>query len=133
MRNLEIHLIERPQGLPTAAQFALVETQVAEPADGQVLVENIYMSVDPAMRPRLSGQQPLHQAMMGGAIGRVVNSRHAAFNVGDFVESMQGFRQYFVAEPKALTALNPDGMPLVAYMSVLGLTGLTAYGGLLVI
>lgn len=133
MRNLEVHLIERPQGLPTAAQFALVETQVAEPADGQVLVENIYMSVDPAMRPRLSGQQPLHQAMMGGAIGRVVKSRHAAFNSGDFVESMQGFRQYFVADPKALTALNPDGMPLVAYMSVLGLTGLTAYGGLLVI
>ena len=133
MRNLEVHLIERPQGLPTAAQFALVETQVAQPADGQVLVENIYMSVDPAMRPRLSGQQPLHQAMMGGAIGRVVNSRHAAFQAGDFVESMQGFRQYFVAEPKALTALHPDGMPLVAYMSVLGLTGLTAYGGLLVI
>ena len=119
--------------MPTAAQFALVETQVAQPADGQVLVENIYMSVDPAMRPRLSGQQPLHQAMMGGAIGRVVNSRHAAFQAGDFVESMQGFRQYFVAEPKALTALHPDGMPLVAYMSVLGLTGLTAYGGLLVI
>jgi NADPH-dependent curcumin reductase CurA len=133
MRNLEVHLIERPQGLPTAAQFALVETQVAEPADGQVLVENIYMSVDPAMRPRLSGQQPLHQAMMGGAIGRVLNSRHAAFKVGDFVESMQGFRRYFLAEPKALTALHPDGMPLVAYMSVLGLTGLTAYGGLLVI
>ncbi len=119
--------------MPTASQFALIETQVAEPADGQVLVENIYMSVDPAMRPRLSGQQPLHQAMMGGAIGRVVNSRHAAFQAGDFVESMQGFRQYFLAEPKALTPLNADGMPLVAYMSVLGLTGLTAYGGLLVI
>lgn len=126
-------MIERPQGLPTAAQFALVETQVAEPADGQVLVENIYMSVDPAMRPRLSGQQPLNQAMMGGAIGRVVKSRHAAFKAGDFVESMQGFRQFFLAEPKALTPLNPDGMPLVAFMSVLGLTGLTAYGGLLVI
>lgn len=133
MRNLEVHLVERPQGLPTAAHFALVETQLSEPADGEVLVENIYMSVDPAMRPRLSGQQPLNQAMMGGAIGRVVESRHTAFKAGDFVESMQGFRQYFLAEPKALTPLNPDGMPLVAYMSVLGLTGLTAYGGLLVI
>jgi NADPH-dependent curcumin reductase CurA len=133
MKNLEVHLIERPHSLPTAAQFALVETQVAEPAEGQVLVENIYMSVDPAMRPRLSGQQPLNQAMMGGAIGRVVTSRHAAFKAGDFVESLQGFRQYFLAEPKALTPLRPDGMPLVAYMSVLGLTGLTAYGGLLVI
>src|SRR5258708_10562767 len=96
MRNIEVHLIERPQGLPTAAQFALVETQVAEPADGQVLVENIYMSVDPAMRPRLSAQQPLHQAMMGGAIGRILNLRHAAFKVGDFAASMQGLRHYFV-------------------------------------
>lgn len=133
MRNLEVHLIERPQGLPTAAQFALIETQVADPGEGEVLVENIYMSVDPAMRPRLSGQQPLNQAMIGGAIGRVLKSRHAAFRAGDLVESMQGFRQFFLADPKALTLLNPDGMPLVAYMSVLGLTGLTAYGGLLVI
>lgn len=133
MRNLEVHLIERPQGLPTPSHFALIETQVADPAEGQVLIENIYMSVDPAMRPRLSGQQALNQAMMGGAIGRVVRSRHPAYKVGDFVESLQGFRQYFLADPKALTPLNPDGMPLLAYMSVLGLTGLTAYGGLLVI
>src|SRR5438552_3506952 len=133
MRSLEVHLIERPQGLPTPAHFALVETDVPDPADGQILVENIYMSVDPAMRPRLAGQQALNQAMMGGAIGRVLKSRHAAFNEGDTVESMQGFRQYFLAEPKMLTPLDPDGMPMVAYMSVLGLTGLTAYGGLLII
>jgi hypothetical protein len=133
MRSLEVHLIERPQGMPTAAQFALIETEVPDPVDGQILVENIYMSVDPAMRPRLGGQQALNQAMMGGAIGRVLKSRHAAFKEGDTVESMQGFRQRFLAEPKMLTPLDPDGMPLVAYMSVLGLTGLTAYGGLLII
>src|SRR3984957_875744 len=132
MRSKEVHLLERPQGLPTAAQFGIVETDVADPAAGELLVENIYMSVDPAMRPRLAGQTPLNEAMGGGAIGRVLKSRHATFKEGDYVESMQGFRQYFVSEGKGLSKLDPDDMPLPAYMSVLGLTGMTAYGGLLV-
>jgi NADPH-dependent curcumin reductase CurA len=51
MRSKEVHLIERPQGIPTLAQFRIAETDVADPADGELLVENIYMSVDPAMRP----------------------------------------------------------------------------------
>ncbi len=86
MRSRELHLIERPQGLPTPAQFRIVEADVPDPAAGQVLVENIYMSVDPAMRPRLAAQTPLNEAMMGGTIGRVVKSRHAAFKEGDYVE-----------------------------------------------
>jgi NADPH-dependent curcumin reductase CurA len=133
MRSREVHLIERPQGLPVPAQFRIVETEIADPADGQVLVQNIYMSVDPAMRPRLAGPTALNEAMMGGTIGRVLKSRNAAFNEGDHVESMNGFREYFVSDGKGLSKLDADGMPLVAYMSVLGLTGLTAYGGLLVI
>jgi NADPH-dependent curcumin reductase CurA len=126
-------LIERPQGLPVPAQFRIVETEIADPADGQVLVQNIYMSVDPAMRPRLAGPTALNEAMMGGTIGRVLKSRSAAFQEGDHVQSMNGFREYFVSDGKGLSKLDADGMPLVAYMSVLGLTGLTAYGGLLVI
>jgi NADPH-dependent curcumin reductase CurA len=133
MRSREVHLIERPQGLPVPAQFRIVETDVADPAEGQVLVQNIYMSVDPAMRPRLSGPTALNEAMMGGTIGRVLKSRNAAFQEGEHVESMNGFREYFVSDGKGLSKLDADGMPLVAYMSVLGLTGLTAYGGLLVI
>jgi NADPH-dependent curcumin reductase CurA len=126
-------LIERPQGLPVPAQFRIVETDVADPAEGQLLVQNIYMSVDPAMRPRLAGPTALNEAMMGGTIGRVLKSRNAAYQEGDHVESMNGFREYFVSDGKGLSKLDADGMPLVAYMSVLGLTGLTAYGGLLVI
>jgi NADPH-dependent curcumin reductase CurA len=133
MRSREVHLVERPQGMPTPEQFRIVESDVADPKDGQVLVENIYMSVDPAMRPRLAGPTALNEAMMGGTIGRVLKSRNAAFKEGDHVESMQGFREYFLSDGKGLSTLNADGMPLVAYMSVLGLTGLTAYGGLLVI
>jgi NADPH-dependent curcumin reductase CurA len=119
--------------MPVPEQFRIVETDVPDPADGQLLVENIYMSVDPAMRPRLAGPTALNEAMMGGAIGRVLESRHAAFRQGDYVESMNGFREYFISDGKGLSKLDADGMPLVAYMSVLGLTGLTAYGGLLVI
>jgi hypothetical protein len=71
--------------------------------------------------------------MLGGAIGRVLKSRHPGYAQGDLVESMHGFRQYYVASIEGLSKLDPDGVPLAAYMSVLGLTGLTAYGGLLVI
>ena len=132
VRSKEVHLVERPQGLPTPAQFAIVDTEVGEPADGQLLVQNIYMSVDPAMRPRLAGQTPLNVAMASGAVGRVLKSRHSGFKEGDTVQSMQGFRQYFVADGTGITKLDAEGIPLAAHMSVLGLTGLTAYGGLLV-
>ncbi len=133
MRSKQVHLLERPQGVPSPAHFAIVETEVPEPADGEVLVENIYMSVDPAMRPRLAGQTPLNEAMPGGAVGRVLTSRLRGFEAGDYVQSMLGFRQFFVAASKEISKLDTGGMPLEAHMSVLGLTGLTAYGGLLVI
>jgi NADPH-dependent curcumin reductase CurA len=133
MRSKEVHLIERPQGLPTPREFRIVETEVADPVEGEILVQNIYMSVDPAMRPRLAGPTALDEAMMGGAIGRVLKSRNPLFKEGDVVESMNGFREYFLSDGKGLSKLETQGMPLVAYMSVLGLTGLTAYGGLLVI
>jgi NADPH-dependent curcumin reductase CurA len=133
MRNQEIHLLERPQGIPTLAQFGIVETDVAGPGAGEILVENIYMSVDPAMRPRLAAQTPLNKALPGGAIGRVLESRHTGYAAGDLVESMHGFRQYFVSAGEGVSKLDTGGMPLAAHMSVLGLTGLTAYGGLLII
>ena len=79
----EIRLIKRPEGELTEGDFAMVETQVPEPADGQVLVRNLYMSVDPAMRPRMSAGQALNEAMGGGALGRVETSRNLAFAEGD--------------------------------------------------
>jgi NADPH-dependent curcumin reductase CurA len=130
--NIEVQLIERPNGLPTHDQFRLVTSELADPAAGEFLVQNIYMSVDPAMRPRLAGQTALNQAIEGGAIGRVVKSRHGDFREGEYVQSLQGFRQYFLSSGKGVTKLDPGGLPLTAYMSVLGITGLTAYGGLLV-
>jgi NADPH-dependent curcumin reductase CurA len=128
----EIHLVERPKGMPTAEQFQMVETEVADAADGQVLVENLYMSVDPAMRPRLTAGQDLNVAMMGGALGRVVQSKHPDYAVGDLVSNRLGFREFFTSDGKGLTKLTADpDLSLTVHMHALGMTGFTAYGGLL--
>jgi NADPH-dependent curcumin reductase CurA len=131
-KSREIHLVARPSGMPTQDQFALVETNVPDAADGEVLVENLYMSVDPAMRPRLTAGQDLNVAMMGGALGRVVQSKNPDFAVGDLVSNRLGFREFFTSDGKGLTKLNADpDLPITAHMHALGMTGFTAYGGLL--
>ena len=133
-KSREIHLVQRPSGAPKPADFALVEREVADAADGEVLVENLYMSVDPAMRPRLTAGQALDEAMMGGALGRGGQSKHEGFAVGDLVTNRLGFREYFTSDGKGLTKLSPDpDLPLTVHMHVLGGTGFTAYGGLLAI
>jgi NADPH-dependent curcumin reductase CurA len=128
----EVHLVRRPEGPPAAADFALVEAEVPDPADGEVLVRNLMMSVDPAIRPRLSNDQPLDVAIGGGAVGRIEKSSNPAFKEGDLVNNRFGFREAFVSDGKGLAPLRPAaGVPISAYMSVLGGTGFTAYGGLL--
>jgi NADPH-dependent curcumin reductase CurA len=128
----EVHLVKRPEGLPEPQDFALVETEVADPAEGQVRVRNLYMSVDPAMRPRLSVGQELNEAMGGGALGRVEASRNPAFKEGELVNNRFGFREVFLSDGKGLAPLKAEpGLPLTTYMHALGGTGFTAYGGLL--
>ena len=131
-KSREIHLVSRPNGMPAPDNFVMVETDVADAADGQVLVQNLYMSVDPAMRPRLTAGQELNEAMMGGALGRVVQSKHPDFAVGDLVTNRNGFREFFVSEGQGLARLAADpDLPVIAYMHAMGMTGFTAYGGIL--
>lgn len=131
-KSREIHLVSRPDGMPAPANFAMIETEVGDAGEGQVLVENLYMSVDPAMRPRLTAGQDLNVAMMGGALGRVVQSKHADFAVGDLVSNRLGFREFFVSDGKGLTRLESDpDLSITTHMHVLGMTGFTAYGGIL--
>jgi NADPH-dependent curcumin reductase CurA len=134
--NRQVHLVARPQGLPTVDQFRIVTAEVADPSDGEILVKNLYISVDPYMRPRLAALTELNAPMPGGAIGRVLQSRNAGFKEGDYVMSGCGFREYFITDgtkpAEAVNKLEPDGLPLTAYLGPLGSTGLTAYGGLLV-
>jgi hypothetical protein len=128
----EIHLVSRPVGMPRLEDFALVAREVEDPADGELVVQNLLMSVDPYMRPRLAEAQALGVAMDGGAIGRVVKSRNPRFEEGQLVRSGQGFREYFRSDGRGLQPLAADpALPLSVYMHALGGTGFTAYGGLL--
>ena len=132
IESREIHLAARPDGMPKPTDFAMTTTTVADPGEGEVLVKNLYMSVDPAMRPRLSVGQELNEVMGGGALGRVIKSRNAAFAEGELVNNRYGFREYFTSDGKGLNKLIPDpSLPLTVYMHAMGGTGFTAYGGLL--
>jgi len=128
----EIHLIARPNGMPREDEFAVVEQAVPDAANGEIQVQNLYLSVDPAMRPRLSVGQALNEPMAGYAIGRVVQSHIASFNEGDFVQNWSSFREYFVSSGSGVSKLDVDpALPLSVYLHTLGGSGFVAYGGLL--
>jgi len=128
----EIHLQSRPDGMPVPENFGLVENSFTA-GDGDIVVKNLYMSVDPAMRPPLTnGATKLDEVMAASAIGQVVASSDPDFAEGSFVRSRLGFREYAVAKPKELEKITPEGESLTTHLHVLGMTGLTAYGGLLV-
>ncbi|MEU6445551.1 NADP-dependent oxidoreductase [Streptomyces sp. NPDC046979] len=135
--NREWHLATRPVGWPKPEDFALVETEVPTPGEGQVLVRNLYVSVDPYMRGRMSAAKSyaapyeLGKAMQGGAVGEVVASNAEGFAVGDHVLHFLGWREYAAVNAKSAVKVDPDAAPLSTYLGVLGMTGLTAYAGLL--
>ncbi|MFF2845937.1 NADP-dependent oxidoreductase [Streptomyces sp. NPDC058001] len=131
------HLISRPHGWPVPSDFALREVEVPQPGPGQVLVRNLYVSVDPYMRGRMSAAKSyaapyeLGEPMQGGAVGRVVASNDEGVEVGDHVLHFLGWREYALVDAKAAVKVDPDLAPLSTYLGVLGMTGLTAYVGLL--
>ncbi|WP_421930615.1 NADP-dependent oxidoreductase [Phenylobacterium sp.] len=128
----QIHLVRRPNGKPVAQDFALVEAPVADAGEGEIQVTALLMSVDPYMRPRLDADQALDAPLLGGGIGRVVQSKNPKFKEGDLVRHGAGFREVFVSDGRGVSVLHPDpDLPLTVYMHALGGTGITAYGGLL--
>ncbi|MFB6749937.1 NADP-dependent oxidoreductase [Streptomyces sp. NPDC056353] len=135
--NREWHLVTRPVGWPKPEDFALVEAEVPTPRDGQVLVRNLYVSVDPYMRGRMSAAKSyaapyeLGKVMQGGAVGEVVASNAEGFTVGDHVLHFFGWREYAALDAGNAVKVDPDAAPLSTYLGVLGMTGLTAYAGLL--
>jgi len=137
--NQQILLVSRPSGEPTTENFRLVEQDVPPLADGQVLVRHHYLSLDPYMRGRMNDgrsyatPQALNAVMGGGTVGDVVESRHPKFRVGDTVTGMGGWQQYSVVDasaPPALRTVDTTHIPLSAYLSVMGMTGVTAWFGL---
>ncbi|MFQ5980797.1 MAG: NADP-dependent oxidoreductase [Candidatus Heimdallarchaeota archaeon] len=135
--NKEIHLKNRPIGLPTEEDFQLVETAIPEPGAGELLVRNIFMSVDPYMRGRMYDVKSyvppfqLNQPLTGGCVGQVLQSSNDRFQEGDYVLGFQGWREYFVSNGAMLTKLDPALGPLQAFLGALGMPGFTAYIGLL--
>jgi NADPH-dependent curcumin reductase CurA len=132
----EIRLASRPGGFPTAANFTLASTEVPKLRDQEVLVRNRFMSVDPYMRGRMNAGKSyvppfeIGKPLEGGAIGDVIESLAKDFKPGDAVISNLGWREYGIASPKELHAVNREVQPLSIYLGALGMTGMTAWVGL---
>ena len=133
----EIHLKNRPLGMPKEDDFELAEVLLPKIKEGEVLVRNIYMSLDPYMRGRMNEQGSyaasfqLGKPLEGGCVGQVQESRRSDFQKGDYVAGMMGWREFFVSDGSELTKIDPSIAPIQAYLGVLGMPGLTAYVGLL--
>jgi hypothetical protein len=132
----EIRLASRPQGMPTAANFTRAQIELKSLPDKQVLVRNLFMSVDPYMRGRMNAGKSyvppfeIGKVLEGGAVGEVIESRAKGFKVGDAVVSNFGWREYFIASPKDLHLVSREHQPLSVYLGALGMTGMTAWAGL---
>lgn len=136
MQNKEIRLASRPTGLPASDNFQFVETDVHPLNDGDVLVKMLYLSVDPYLRGRMREGKSyiapfqVGQTIESGGLGEVVDSRVPDFKPGDLVNGQMGWRLYNVVPANRLMKVIP-GVPPTATLGVLGITGLTAYFGLL--
>ncbi|MGZ6827954.1 MAG: NADP-dependent oxidoreductase [Mycobacteriales bacterium] len=135
-QSREVQLVARPVGAPTEETFRLATTEVPDPAEGEVLVRNRWMSVDPYMRGRMSDRKSyvapfqVGAALEGGAVGEVVASRSDTHQVGDTVLHMQGWRDYAVGPARSFRRVDASEVPASSYLGVLGMPGLTAWAGL---
>ena len=135
--NRRIKLAAHPRGLPAPSDFRLDAEPIPEPADGQVLLRTLFLSIDPYMRnlmdevgPGYAAPVSLGQTMVGGTVSRVVASRHPRFEVGETVLSNAGWQEYVLSDGADLVALGDPAQPSLA-LGGLGMPGFTAYVGLL--
>ncbi len=136
-QNQQIHLVSRPQGTPTPDNFKIVDATTTQPTDGEVLVRALYLSVDPYMRGRMSDRKSyvppfqLNETMGGAVVGQVVESKFDGLQKGDIVMGHLLWQKFAVAPGKELLKVDPNRAPISTALGVLGMTGLTAYFGLL--
>jgi NADPH-dependent curcumin reductase CurA len=135
--NHQWRLAARPEGLIKETDFTWAEEAVPELQDGQFLVRNLYLSLDPTMRMWATRDTYLPavgigEVMRGGTIGVIEESRNANFKVGDYVSGLLGWQEYAITDGKGVNALpNLPGVPLTAHFGLFGHIGMTAYFGLL--
>lgn len=136
-KNRQIRLARRPEGEPVPADFALAESPVPEPGDGQVLTRTIYLSLDPYMRGRMNAERsyadpvPIGGVMEGGTVSVVEASRFPGLAVGDIVVGRTGWQDYAAVDGNALRKVDPAVAPISTAVGILGMPGMTAYTGLL--
>ena len=135
--NRQITLSSRPVGFPKTSDFRLDSSPVPSPAEGEVLVRSVYLSLDPYMRGRMSDAPSyappvrIGEVMTGAAVGVVEESRTPAYAPGDTVVGMLGWQEYAAVPGLELRPVDPGAAPISTALGVLGMTGLTAYFGLL--
>jgi len=137
MINKRFRLAARPVGLPKRSDWTYEELPVAEPKDGELLIRSLYISLDPAMRGWMNAGKSyvppveIGDVMRAGAVGEVIASRHPDFKAGDYVSGMLGMQTHAISNGRNLFKLDAQAAPLPKYLSVLGMTGMTAYFGFL--
>jgi len=132
----EIHLISRPNGVPTQENFEVVETSLPAAGAGEILVRNLWLSVDPYMRGRMNEAESyvppfeLGEPMEGGCVGEVVESDNKQFSIGDHVLGNKGWREFWTSDGEEVSKIDTKVAEPQNYLSILGLTGMTAWVGL---
>ncbi|MET0136582.1 MAG: NADP-dependent oxidoreductase [Kibdelosporangium sp.] len=135
--NALYRLAARPVGLPKASDFQYAEEPVEQPAEGQFLVQVEYVSLDPAMRgwmnTRRSYVRPVEigEVMRASGAGKVIESRHPGFSVGDYVTGLFGVRAYAISDGRDVSVVDLSLAPAPVHLGTLGMSGLTGYFGLL--
>jgi NADPH:quinone reductase len=135
--NKVILLNKRPEGKPALDDFRFSSNPIPVPASGNVLLKTLYVSVDPYLRGRMSDSKSyipsfeLGKPIQSGIIAEVINSTHSEFTKGDFVSGMLEWKEYQVSDGKGLKKVDQNISALSSYLGILGMTGLTAYLGLI--
>ena len=135
--NHKFTLAARPMGLPKRTDWSYTEESVRELAEGELLIKVLLISLDPAMRGWMNESRSyvppvgIGEVMRALAIGQVVASRNPRFEVNKYVSGTLGVQEYFITDGKALMEVDPRIAPLPVFLSTLGMTGMTAYFGLL--
>lgn len=128
--NCQWVLNSRPDGMPTEADFELVNSPLPSPEYGQILIKSLWNSMDPYMRGRITSS-PIGGVIESEAVGRVMESRLNGINAGDIVRGRIGWQEYGLLDVTSAHLVNPDYGPISTSIGVLGMPGLTAYFGLL--
>jgi NADPH-dependent curcumin reductase len=136
MKNKQVLLAARPRGPVEESHFRFVESDVPAAGDREFVVRSHYLSLDPYMRGRMDDAKSyakkaeVGEVMVGTAVGEIIESKHEKFKVGDFVETRTGWQLYGKSDGGGVRKINPNYVPISAYLGAVGMPGVTAWIGL---